>query len=200
MKPVHAKITTSKQEITDLLIAWVIVSLAFGIVIRPLGISIFSNGAIKYILIAAFTVGIGFLLHELAHKVVAQRYRCWAEFRADYTMLFLALIMSFFGFVFAAPGAVMIFGNVTKRQNGLISIAGPLTNIVLALLFIPFLFIPFSHEIATYGFMINAFIALFNMIPFGFFDGAKIIKWSKVAYFATVAVALGLTVLSFMVR
>ncbi len=38
------------------------------------------------------TVGVAFLLHELAHKVVAIEYGQLAEFRADYQMLFLAIM------------------------------------------------------------------------------------------------------------
>ena len=39
------------------------------------------------------------------------------------------------------------------------------------------------------GYRINALIGLFNMIPFMNFDGAKIIKWSKPIYIATVIVS-----------
>ncbi len=51
-------------------------------------------------------VGVAFLLHEIAHKVVAIEHGQIAEFRADYQMLFLALMGALVGFLFAAPGAV----------------------------------------------------------------------------------------------
>ena len=41
---------------------------------------------------AGVTVGSGFLIHELCHKVVAQRYRCWAEFRSDDKMLLMRAV------------------------------------------------------------------------------------------------------------
>ena len=180
------KISTSNIEIRDILKAWIAVSIAFGIV---LSVS-FPDFYQKFI-IASLTVGIGFLLHELGHKFVAQRYGCFAEFRSFDNMLILAIAMSFFGFVFAAPGAVMISGRVNARKNGLISAAGPLVNIALAIFFLPFLFIPvqFFRAIALYGFMINSWLALFNMIPFGFFDGSKVWRWSKAAYAAVVLAA-----------
>lgn len=180
------KINTSNIEIGDILKAWLAVSLAFGIVLS----SSFSDFYQKFI-IASLTVGIGFLLHELGHKFVAQRYGCFAEFRSFDNMLILAVAMSFFGFVFAAPGAVMISGRVSPRKNGLISAAGPLINIGLAILFLPLLFIPvpFFRALAIYGFLINSWLALFNMIPFGFFDGYKVWRWSKAAYAAIVAAA-----------
>ena len=87
-------------------------------------------------LISLFTAGIGFLLHELAHKFVAQYYGCEAEFRSMDQMLYFAVGLSLFvGILFAAPGAVMIAGGVTRKENGIISVAGPLTNYVLAGIF-----------------------------------------------------------------
>ena len=118
------KISTSNIEIRDILKAWIAVSIAFGIV---LSVS-FPDFYQKFI-IASLTVGIGFLLHELGHKFVAQRYGCFAEFRSFDNMLVLAILMALFTpILFAAPGAVMISGRVNTRKNGLISAAGPLVN------------------------------------------------------------------------
>src|SRR3989339_2142764 len=126
------KINTSEIEIRDLLKAWIAVSIAFAIIMRSsLRLSFY-----EVFIVSAITVGTGFLLHELGHKFVAQRYGCFAEFRSFDMMLILAIVMSFFGFIFAAPGAVMISGPVGVRRNGKISIAGPLVNIALALIFL----------------------------------------------------------------
>lgn len=198
---------TSEKELKDLLIAWLLISIAFAIVrTTDAGLSIsgfLSHAFLIMIAISAATVGIAFLFHELAHKIVAQRYNCWAEFRADTTMLVLAVMMSFLGFVFIAPGAVMIFGNITKKQNGLISLAGPLTNIVLAIILLPLLFLNITgiwNEIIISGYIINAWLALFNMIPLWNFDGAKIWAWSKTAYFMTAIFAAFLIFIFFITK
>ena len=125
-------ITTSETEIIDLLKAWIIISIAFAVVLRYS----FSYSFYSIFIISSLTVGTGFLLHELGHKITAQRYGCFAEFRSFDNMLIMALVMSFFGFVFAAPGAVMISGRINSRKNGIISAAGPLVNIGLALIFL----------------------------------------------------------------
>jgi Zn-dependent protease len=175
-------ISTSETEIRDIIKAWVAISIAFAIV---LGNSIFSPDFYAKFIIASLTVGIGFLFHEMGHKIVAQRYGCFAEFRSFDSMLLLAIAMSFFGFIFAAPGAVMISGRVNKARNGRISAAGPIVNLILASAFLILFFLPLPNlfkVIAYYGFIINSWLALFNMLPFWLFDGYKILKWNKLAY------------------
>ena len=142
-------------------------------------------------MIAAITVGIGFLLHELAHKWLAVRYGCWAEFRSDSRMLIFMIVLSFFGFIFAAPGAVVIHGVIDRVKNGKISVVGPLTNVLLALLFwiVSFIVGGTIGDLFSYGFMINAWLGLFNMLPFWNFDGAKVFQWHKGIYAAVVGVA-----------
>ncbi|MCH2649591.1 MAG: hypothetical protein MKZ57_07245 [Candidatus Poseidoniaceae archaeon] len=83
-------------------------------------------------------VGPAFILHEIGHKIIAKKNGCWAEFRADPKGLQFGIILSFFlGFLFMAPGAVMVAGLVTRRENGHIAVAGPLTNLSLFIIGIP---------------------------------------------------------------
>ncbi|MBI2672767.1 site-2 protease family protein [Candidatus Woesearchaeota archaeon] len=203
-------LNTSNKEIKDILKAWIVVAIAFTIVRtssifdiinKLLNIADLSlNGIILEFAITSITVGLGFLLHELAHKVVAQKYGCFAEFRSFDNMLILALIMSFFGFVFAAPGAVMISGYVNRERNGKISAAGPLTNLFLAILFLIIIFLAggFLKELAAMGLFINSWLAFFNMIPVWELDGAKILRWNKVAYFGILSTAILLMLFVFL--
>lgn len=181
-------ISFTKKEIFELLKAWLILSVAFTILFaNPFENGLFAEISIIFV-ISLFTAGLGFLLHELGHKLVAERFGCRTMFLADNKMLGLAVVLSFFGFIFAAPGAVYISGNINTEKNGKISMAGPLANLLLALAFLPgtFLLGGTLGAMANYGFSINAWIGLFNMIPAGIFDGAKIIKWSKPIYFVLV--------------
>lgn len=192
------QIHTSNKEFKDLFVAWLFISFAFAIA-RTVekGItfeSFFSIEFLQFMSISAISVGLAFLLHELAHKIVAQRYKCWAEFRADLRMLVLGVLMSFLGVVFIAPGAVMIFGNIDHKQNGKISLAGPLTNIILAIILAPLLYINFSSTIIKTiidsGYLINAWLAIFNMIPLWNFDGAKIYSWNRKIFYSTIIVSI----------
>jgi Zn-dependent protease len=172
---------TSQRELIDIGKAWLVISLAFAIVMSGGLLNVRSIGT--HFIIAAIAVGIGFLLHELAHKLVAQHYGCAAEFRSFDQMLLVAVILSLLGFVFAAPGAVIIAGHVTRRENGKISAAGPLTNFTLALIFLLLSYVNstslFIRMITVYGFQINIWLGLFNLIPFWNFDGKKIMYWNR---------------------
>jgi len=181
------KIAFSRIEIKDLLKAWVAISIAFSI---AYGFSSLSGFTVM-LLISAFTVGIGFLSHELAHKFVAQHYGYWSEFRADNKMLIFAILMSFFGFIFAAPGAVITIGHADRTKDGKISLAGPLTNLTVALIFLGISKMTMNpiSVIASYGFSINTWLALFNMIPFSVFDGSKIFRWNRVVWAVLVGIA-----------
>ena len=183
------KMTTSDMEIKDLVVAWLAISVAFAIVLNPSGF-VLTSAFLLYFAVAAIGVGSGFIFHELGHKIVAQRYGCFAEFRANYSMLIIAVLMSFFGFVFAAPGAVMIAGgHIDFKRNGKISLTGPLINLILSVIFLG-LFFMHPNIIFGYGFIINAWLGMFNMIPFGFFDGRKIFMWNKAVYIITAVAAV----------
>jgi len=192
-------IRTSNTEIIHIIISWLAISYAFAILllwsksgIRPTGEEL-SSGIFNPLVISLFTVGISFIIHEMSHKIVAQRFGSWAEFRMSPFMLFLMLVLVYeFGILFAAPGAVMIYGgSVGRRENGRISLAGPLSNLILGMVF--FLLLSeqgILYEIGRYGVIINIILALFNMIPFGIFDGRKVWDWNKLVYIGFVAAAL----------
>lgn len=192
------KIKTSRIELRDIAKAWIVLSLAFACIYAGANVingtisRIFSAQFLLLFVISLFTAGLGFLLHELSHKFVAQRYGCVAEFRAWNQFLFLALGMAvFIGFIFAAPGAVMISGMITRRENGIVSVAGPAMNYVLGLLFLGLTFLLSAWKsIFLIGFSINMWLGLFNLIPFGNLDGYKVFQWDKVVWIGMVAVGV----------
>ncbi|MBN2459842.1 hypothetical protein JXB28_06165 [Candidatus Woesearchaeota archaeon] len=175
------------REMKELAKAWIAISIAFGVLINLEGRSLGTS-----IMIAAITVGLGFLAHELAHRHYARKFGKHAEFKANNTMLIIAIVSSLFGFIFAAPGAVIISGFVNRKEGGIIAASGPMANLAVALVFLPLMFItiPVVQAIAYYGLMINALLALFNLIPFPGFDGNRVMEWSKARYALLVAIAI----------
>jgi Zn-dependent protease len=191
-------------ELTDLFLSLIALVIAFSMLgeRRLPGVEVF--------LISAVGVGSGFLLHELAHKFIAQRFGYWAEYRANRMGLVLIVLMAFAGFIFAAPGAVMIqklsapqdfylqdrigqeeLKRQAKREELWISLAGPLTNIALAVIFFLLLTSGAGESLwagaAGFALFINLTLAAFNLLPFGPLDGKKIFDSSRTAW-ALVAV------------
>jgi len=201
----------TRREEADLFIAWLAISLSFAIVeIAPYGFlgplrQVGAGTAVVLFGIALLTVGIGFILHEMAHKFTAIRYGYWAEFRRDNSMLLVAVAMAaLVGFVFAAPGATVIYTNpyagrgLTREENGKISASGPVMNLLLCIAFAALFFaaggVAALHadtllaRIGIAGVQINAMIATFNLIPISILDGTKVWAWNK-AVFAVLIVA-----------
>ena len=185
-----------QREIKDLLIAWVALGVAFALFFAGGAAGVTQGSFLSLLIISMLTAGVGFLLHELAHKVVAIHFGQRAAFKADYSMLGLAIVSAMAGFIFAAPGAVYHRGRITKRENGLIAVAGPVTNLALALAFAPLLFIPigFVARLGLYGVGINLLLAAFNMIPFGPLDGKTVLEWSRPVFALTFVTSLVLAI------
>jgi len=180
----------SQKEVRDIIIAWAALALAFTIAYSgglAGGGSLIRGGFPTLFFVAFVAVGSGFVLHELMHKFTAERYGYWAEFRMWVMGIVLALITSTLGFIFAAPGATYIQGyNVSERQNGIISLAGPATNVVIAFVFllVGIVGTGIVSEIGAIGFPVNLFLATFNMLPIMPLDGAKVFRWSKILWAA----------------
>jgi Zn-dependent protease len=187
------------REWRDHVIAWFAITLAFTLIFRGGGTSV-----VNFILlfgISSVTVGVGFILHELAHKFTAMHYGYWAEFQKDNLMLLVAVAMAALaGVVFAAPGATVIYGsNLSKRENGWISASGAITNLLLA---IPFVVLAFFGEgllpvIGVMGWKVNAMLASFTMLPVGPLDGKKVLAWSPGTFALLIGTAFVLLYLSF---
>jgi Zn-dependent protease len=196
----------TRQERYDLLIAWLAIALAFTLIFIRGGADPISF--VVYFGISLLTVGVGFVLHEMAHKFTAMRFGFWAEFRKDNQMLLVAVALAALaGIVFAAPGATVIYGNaITREQNGRISAAGPITNLVLCL---PFLGILMAGVVAgdglvgflltqlgLVGLTVNAMIAAFNMLPISVLDGRKVLAWNPAIFGVLIVAAFGMVLFS----
>ena len=132
-----------------------------------------------------------FIVHEVAHKVVARKYGCWAEFRASPAGLRFGIIFAaILGIVFMAPGAVMVAGNTTRSQFGKIALAGPVSNIMLWGIGIAMVVLGLEttnftfrdHGLLFYWCWGNVGLGAFNMLPIGPLDGKKIKTWSDSIY------------------
>lgn len=182
-----------KTELKHIAIAVLVLSASFTILYMGVRGFFSSNWALNTLGWFGFSlvaVTFSFLLHELGHKFAAQKMGAWAEFRMYPAGLILGLLMSIIGFLIAAPGAVMISGRIGERDNGIISIAGPAVNGVLALVFLVLSLMTTGHLMVLFFLIahLNVVLAIFNMIPIMPFDGSKIFRWNKPVYFTMVGI------------
>ncbi|MEZ0248675.1 MAG: peptidase M50 [Thermoproteus sp.] len=152
------------------------------------------------ILLPTLAIAIAIVPHELAHRQTARSRGCWSRF-VLYPPGFLVTL-----FVNAVVGAlarspVLFISGYTLiscyghdvGDDGIISLAGPLTNIAIALasyavLLSPIYIGPVAAGFLEYLMRLNAFVAFFNLLPLGPLDGAKIFRWN-IAVWAVALVA-----------
>ena len=186
------RISFSKTEVLHIAIAIAVLTVAFSMIMRNNYLDPDPTTNILLIIGISFILVVcSFLTHEFGHKFVAQRYNAWSEFRAFPYGLIMALLFSLAGFLFAAPGAVYIHGNLTKDMNGKISLAGPAVNFAISAVAIV---VCLAYGYGIFGYVaymlayLNAFLGLFNMIPVLPFDGSKIVAWNIPVYIMAVAI------------
>lgn len=186
----------SKDEFKDIIISIAVITF------------IFAYPYVEFVLLGFSVVAVAFLLHELAHRYLARRFGCSAKYKIWYEGIFFSLLFLLFGYKVIAPGAVVVypyrFGrwghrvkHLTVSEMGIISVAGPLANLLLAIFstFIPgyFNFIS-SFNVPFYlrPHIINAWLAFFNLIPVPPLDGSKVMRWKPWmwAFFFIISIVL----------
>ncbi len=181
----------SKKEIFDIFISTLILSLAFYLYLH--------NYSFIAVLIIVFT---SFVLHEIGHKVVAIFFGCESEYVVSYPLLLISFFIAWFTnwkLIFAAPGAVVSYKHgMTEREEALISLAGPMVNVFVAIICLYLMY----HARATYlSFLqtlglFNCFVAFFNMLPIFILDGKKVYDWNKTVWVLTMLIIF-LTAINF---
>jgi len=188
----------SREEIFHILIAMVVLIIAFSFAFATYPPLAHITEVIGYLPLSFSAIVTAFFCHEIAHKYMGQKFGYWSEFRMFPQGLLFALFLGLVaGIVFAAPGAVQIFGRPSRDEMGKIAVAGPLTNLILGLLFVG-IWYSSSGIIASISFFvayINVFLAFFNLLPFGPLDGAKIFRWKKELW----GMLIGIDIIIFLV-
>src|SRR5919106_1030508 len=160
------RIKSSKTELLHLSVA--------ALLVTAVGLSLNNYRYISWQVLAMLISA--FLVHELAHKFLAQFYGSWAEFRAEIYGLIITAIsaLPIMPFKFIAPGAVMV-RLYDRSKFGRVALIGPLTNLAMGFSFLILaLTYDSSNPYFTVGASFNGWISMFNLIPMGILDGQKI--------------------------
>jgi len=184
----------SRGEIVQILIAMIVLTVAFSFALAPYPPVSNLDAVIGNLPLSFLAIATAFFCHEIAHKYMGQRYGYWSEFRMYPQGLLFALFLGItLGIVFAAPGAVQIFGRPTREESGKMAAAGPSMNLAISFVFMSLWLLVSGNlaEIAFFIAYINAFLAFFNLLPFGPLDGRKIMKWKIEVWGLLMATCIG---------
>ncbi len=210
--PPLASKPTSRTELVHITIAFLVLTLDLVIILSGRGFlyqgslaGLLAPVAVYYVLIAVAAALTGFIAHEMAHKLVARRLGYWAEFRMWPTGLFLSILTSVAGFLFAAPGATVVQGMDPRdvRGWGETSLAGPVSNLLFAVGFYAGSLATFRSELTVSGALlflawINTLFATFNLLPLGPLDGAKVLRWGSGRWAVAFAGAVGFLAVNYL--
>jgi Zn-dependent protease len=187
-------VTSSSKELKHIIVAaLLVIGIGFSI-----GLYSF-NWTWAIMALFAVIMTASFLVHETAHKIMAQKKGLWAEFRLTTWGAVLTFVSVFLPFKMISPGAMMIAGTPNGDEIVKISLAGPITNIIFSSTLLGLAFaLPSSSYVGMLFFAayINAFMAIFNLVPFGILDGYKIFSFNKKAWALAFIPSLLLTIIT----
>ena len=153
-----------------------------------------------YFVLAGFAT-LAFILHEFGHKFTGIKLGNWSEFRLIkiFAILTAISIIPFNPVKIVCPGAVQVTGDTKPPNMGKIALAGPLVNLIQALLFIILanLLIPTTDivfRLLIVAAYLNAFLGVFNLIPLGPLDGLKVVRWNKPLYFVSIILLIAVLI------
>ena len=204
------RVSTSRTEILQIAIAFVVLTFDLVLLLSGSG-TIFGTNTTSsvflvsptIVLVAATAALTGFLLHEVAHKIVAQRRGFWAEFRYSILGLAISVFTAILGFLLAAPGATVVGGMNDRGEWGRTALAGPSLNLVFGATFYGAALVTFYAGAPAFFWLlllafINSWFAAFNLIPIGLLDGAKVMHWSKGLWAGVFVLALAMAIVSWL--
>lgn len=193
----------SRTEIFHILIAMGVLTIAFSFTISRNNIISGFNRLDSFpssIIVSFLGIVTAFFVHEIFHKLMAQKYGLWSEFRMYPQGLLFSMILAFItGFVFAAPGAVMFRGETRNFETGRIAVAGPTANILIAVItFILYRYIFLETnvgKILAFICLVNVLLATFNLLPISPLDGSKVLRWNGILWSILLIISIILLVL-----
>jgi Zn-dependent protease len=209
-RPENGEVSTSRTEIVQVTIAYLVLTFDLVLLLSGSGLLFGTNTTASLfvvtptlVVVAAVAALTGFVLHEMAHKIVAQRRGYWAEFRYSMIGLAISVFTAIFGFLFAAPGATLVSGMTDAREWGRTAVAGPSLNLVFGATFYVAALATWFSNLPVFEWLlllafINSWFAAFNLIPIGVLDGAKVFHWSKGVWAGVMVVAAAMAGISWL--
>ena len=207
MNKLKKYLSFNNEEIKSLAIVTLI--LGFIASFRYWGVDKFSfQEGINNFISSVLIVGLSIIAHLIVQKYIALKKGYRINYKHWKVGLIIGLIFAFLsnGFVtFLAIGGIVIHQISGKRIGlfrggtryddlAIISFFGPLTNILLAIIFKTLIFLP-NTILVDKLIMINIWIALFSMLPIPPMPGVNIFYTSRTLYLITIITLIIIAIL-----
>ncbi|MFB6076026.1 MAG: hypothetical protein ABEK17_02680 [Candidatus Aenigmatarchaeota archaeon] len=178
------------RERRNVLISIILTGFLFSIVVLDLSIDFLFSIPI-YILGAT----IALVVNAYVSRIAAERlgsvfiYKFWLP---GFILSIISAVLSMGNIVFAAPASKTIEPDRMKRwekkqihleskEIGKISLVGPLSNFILAVVFWIIFEITSTEFLLTFGF-INLWVSVSHLIPYHPLDGARVMVWNDLIW------------------
>ncbi len=177
----------NRTEIRDIIVTVLILGFMFSF--RQWGIEKFNpNAGIQNLISALLIVALALLVHVSAQRMYALSKGFQVEYKMWIYGLLIALVICFVtrGYaVLVIPGGIMMYAleghrlgkwryQMSYKDLGIVSLIGPLSNIVLAILFKLMLIVAPGHILLTKALAVNLWFAVFTILPIPRLDGLNI--------------------------
>lgn len=194
-----------KEEVRDIIITVLILGFMFSF--RQWGIEKFDfNAGIQNLVSSILIVALVLLVHVSAQRMLALAKGFQVEYRMWIYGLIVALVICFVtrGYaVLIIPGGIIMFAleghrlgkwkyQMSQKDLGIVSLMGPISNIILAVFFKILLLISPNHLLLTDALKITLLFAVFTVLPIPKLDGLNIFYMGRATWamaFAGIAVA-----------
>lgn len=133
------------------------------------------------IVVAGFTA----VVHEIAHRYMAYRYKAKAEYKFWDAGVVALVITSLIGQPFATPARTIVdeADKLESKARGYIYLSGPLASVLLALAFLGlFVYGGGLSSIGKDGFKICMMACVYQMMPIAPMEGRLVFGWSKLGW------------------
>jgi Zn-dependent protease len=142
------------------------------------------------LLLYLVVAGLAILLHDIAHRYMAWKYRVVSEYKVWWlgaTIMFMT--SGLFNVAYATPAKAKVGEGgttLTRRQEAFIAGAGPLISFAAFLVFA--LMLNLSGPVLAVGVLgasMNLLIAVYSMMPFRPMDGSVVRRWNFFVWLGT---------------
>lgn len=177
----------SGTEIRDIIITVIVLGFMFSF--RSWGVEKFDpNAGIQNMISGILIVALALLVHISAQRMLALRKGFQIEYQMWIYGLLAALVICFVSrgyVVLVIAGGIIMYSleghrlgkwryQMSQKDLGMVSLIGPLANIVLAILFKLLLMISPNNALLTGALAINLWFAVFTVLPIPKLDGLNI--------------------------